>query len=111
MKTRLGCGKGSFSRGVCLGPHSHSAVQYVWPNVRGPTSGCVSNAQLKHACEIKYFGSVKVQTAKGLKLCRLTRTVRQVQTDSNICCRCLALRGKQWLSLLDNRVLVNNWLT
>jgi len=38
---------------------------------------CVSNTQLKHACEIKYFGTVKVQTAKGFELCRLI--VRQIQ--------------------------------
>ena len=62
-----------------MGPHSHSVVQYVWPNVRGPTSGCVANTELKHACEIKYFGSVKVQTGRGFNLCRLR--VRQIQTD------------------------------
>jgi len=38
---------------------------------------CVSNTQLKHDCEIKYFGTVKVQTARGFELCRLT--VRQIQ--------------------------------
>jgi len=55
-----------------VGPYIHSAVQYVWPNEIGPASEYMSNTQLKHACEIKYFGSVKVQTAREFNLCRLT---------------------------------------
>jgi hypothetical protein len=55
-----------------VGPYIHSAVRYVWPNEIGPTSECVSNTQLNLACEIKFFGSVKVQTARGFKLCILT---------------------------------------
>jgi hypothetical protein len=41
------------------------------------TAKCVFNAQLQHACEIKYFGSVKIQKARGFKLCRL-----EVQADN-----------------------------
>ena len=79
MKTALGFGKGYFLCKVqkiqkCERVHTYC----VWPNVRVPTAECVSNTQLKHACEIKYFGSVKVQTARGFKLCRLT-----VQADNN----------------------------